>query len=203
MYLEFLVIWVSILIAPVFSFVAFFIIQRRVPVAHLKIVFISAFCLLVFLGCTVLSVSFTNVLANLLCFVIAYLMFCYLVASCWNISIMLLRVLTMLILAVPIGIAYMLGTVGVLGLMFIVGDYTVSPIHTEKQGQNLICTITAWGMAASDSGYTVRLYQNWNVIPFLQRELIAIVVNESAPGTMPSGASCRDVFVAYTSLQKQ
>ena len=197
---EFFIIWASLLANPIFAFIVFFVIRRKEPTVHLKILLTSVFSIFIFSVSNALGITFTNSLANFSSFAIAYLAFNYLVASCWNISQKLLRVFAMLIFMIPIGIGYILGTVGLLGLVFIVGDHTNPPMHTEKLEQNLICRVTTWGMAASDSGYTVRLYRYWNAIPFLERELNEIVVNETSQKP-PFGASCNDVLAAYTKLQ--
>jgi len=102
----------------------------------------------------------------------------------------------------PIWIGYFVGIIGFLGLAFIVGESYNPPLHTEKFDAGLICRITPWGAVFSDEGYTVHLYQHWNAVPFLERDVERIVIDESEPQAGLSSASCHDVFVKYSNSHR-
>lgn len=171
-------------------------IRWRRPNALSNAVIGSATAIVVVAGFTLLSTSFTSTLANVACISFAYLAYCFLAASCWKIRLLALRIPALIVAAVPIGVGYVLGTVGVLGLAFVVGDYSRPSKPATQMTNVLMCRVTVWGMAASDSGYTVHLYKHWLGLPFVEREVFSIVVNEtSALG--PQSASCPDALAAY------
>ncbi|HXC40041.1 MAG TPA: hypothetical protein VN667_13965 [Burkholderiales bacterium] len=79
---------------------------------------------------------------------------------------------------------------------FISEDYSRAPKLVVQNSDGLICRVTEWGMAASDSGYTVKLYKRWPMLPFLERELYSVVVNETNLTSLPRSASCSSVLSA-------
>jgi hypothetical protein len=90
----------------------------------------------------------------------------------------------------PIGVGYVLGTFGI----FVVADLVRPPERVEYVGQELICEITGWGMAGAASGYEVRLYKRWSAFTFIEREVAAFTVDESAGD---ADKTCSDALNAY------
>jgi len=140
-----------------------------------------------------------NVILGCVCFVIAYGAYCFLAVSCWQIKFLPLRIPALLGAAIPICAGYFMSTVGLLGLMFIVGDYTRAPESTEQIDMGLECRVTGWGMVASASGYTVHLYKSWSWLPFMERSAVSIpVVQIGYVGDQPpKDASCADAVAEY------
>jgi hypothetical protein len=194
---EFLIVWYSLLSAPILAFGFYFAIRHRCPSFHKPIALISAFLFLLLGSSVALNVSFVESLVNFVCFAITYFAFCYLVASCGSIPSKFFRILAKLIFSIPIGIGYLLGTWGLFGLMFIVGEESESPKYTEKLEAGLSCNVTRWGAAFGDSGYKVNLYENLSLAPFLQRLLVTVSVNEADERASPRSASCSEVFETY------
>ena len=112
---------------------------------------------------------------------------------------MIIRILALVVAAVPVCIGYFLATIGALGLVFIIGDYSRPPYHTEQMRAGLVCHIRGWGAAFTASGHSVHLYKVWPELPFLKREVAMISVNETDPDSEPKRASCADVLAAYAS----
>ncbi|CAM3980544.1 hypothetical protein ROSA5918_17415 [Roseateles saccharophilus] len=150
--------------------------------------------IIVAVGACYLDVSFTSTVANFAFASAAYLAYCFLAICTWSFKWLPLRVLALAVTAIPVAAGYVLGTVGMLGLMFIVGDYANPPIQTTNTAADLECRTTGWGMVATDSGYTVHLYKHWPAFPLIEREVARVVVNETNPGAGPTSASCDDVL---------
>jgi hypothetical protein len=149
----------------------------------------------ILIASTMIGVGFTVRAANVLGWTLGYWSYCFLAASCLLIPSKVARIAALVIAAIPMLMGYVLGTVGVLGLAFILGDYTREPDHTEQIGPGLTCRITEWGMAVGPSGYIVDLYRVLPV-PFLKRNVASIRVTDTDPSSR--AANCSDVLAVYT-----
>lgn len=194
---SFYIAWACLIGVPPVAIGTFFFIRRRWPHALSRTVIGSTLAIVVIIGFAVPSISFISTLANVVCISIAYLAYCFLAASCWNIRLSAIRILALIIAAVPIGAGYVLGTIGFLALAFIVADSTSPPLQTTQMTKDLMCRVTGWGMAASDSGFIVHLYKRWPELPFVEREVSRIVFNETNPASTPVRASCTDALAGY------
>jgi hypothetical protein len=194
MSLEFLITWLSLLGTPILAIAIFFIIRQRFPTIQRAIAIgcLSYLALIVVVATT--GINFTIQAINFSCFALAYFAFCYLAISCWNMKVKAVRIIALALLAIPVFFGYVLGTIGILGLMFIVGDYTNSPLENNKVEAGIICRTTPWGFAGGNSGYTVRLFQRWSALPFLERELRKTVVDQTESDR---DSSCSDVLATY------
>ncbi|HUN52235.1 MAG TPA: hypothetical protein VMU42_14015, partial [Candidatus Sulfotelmatobacter sp.] len=67
------------------------------------------------------------------------------------------------------------------------------PANTTLFRSNLICRVTYWGMSFSEEGYRVSLTQHWIWLPFIEREVVGITVDE----TQGQEASCEDALAVY------
>jgi hypothetical protein len=189
----FLVIWATVLGAPPIAFLAVPVIRRAWPYANLPII-IAAIAILCFaIGSSVSRLSFTNVWVNVVLAAICYLAYCFLAASCWQISRSAVRYIVGIVTTLPIGVGYLLGTIGALGLGWIVSDYASPPHHVEQMAPGLICEITEWGTIFS-GGYKVHLYQRWSAFPFLEREVVILTVDQNASD---ADKTCSDALNAY------
>ena len=146
----------------------------------------------------VLGFSFKNTLANFAGFMVGYGAYCFLAASSWKIKQLPLRIVALLGAAIPICVGYLLSTIGLLGLMLVIGDYARAPNKVEQMDSGLVCRVTRLGSAVTDSGYTVSLYRNWDWFPLIERSVISISVNESARSLdAPTDATCADALKKY------
>ena len=93
----------------------------------------------------------------------------------------------------PIVPTLLLGTVGVLALAFILGDYLSPPREARRLTPGLSCRVTLWGAAMTDEGYTVHLYRSLPWFPLVRLEAATVVVNETSPGTGAASATCESV----------
>lgn len=182
--------------APPMAITAFFTVRRHWPGAVTRISIACALLIATVVVCCWFGVSLVSTTANAICLAATYVAYCFLAISAWRLRQLILRVLTLLVAALPIAVGYVLASVGMLGLMFIVGDYTRPPLQNTEMTTDLECRVTSWGMAASDTGYTVHLYQHWRALPFLEREVAHIVINETNPLPGLANASCDDALKA-------
>ena len=193
-------VWGTLIFSPIAGFGIFYLIRRRWPQAQRRVAKIAAIVfLLIVTFFKILHFSFTASLINIWGFVIGYSAFCFLGASCRLIPSASIKAVAQLLTLLPIICGYLLGTGGLLGLMFILGDYTSPPTETDQMEKNLSCEITGWGSAGSASGYTVHLYKTWDALPFLRREVENLNVIESGAvdGYEPQGTTCADALAAY------
>jgi hypothetical protein len=192
-----LVVWGSLLVAPLIAAIIFITVRYKSPKAQSVVVRGAVAALLIIACSIVLGIGFVAPLINCVCLAIAYLAFCYLAVSCWQIPDKVFRVLALIAFSMPIVVGYLFAMVGALGLAFVVGDYSSAPIHTENMRPDLVCRINVWGAVFSDSGYTVHLYKHWAAVPLVEWEVERIVVNQSESNARPIAATCHDVLAAY------
>lgn len=192
----FSIAWFCLLGAPPVAIATFFAIRRCWPNAVTRTLIVCSLLLGVVVGFAFLGVSSISTATNTICLAVAYFSYCFLAISTWRLRPRILRIPALVVAALPIAVGYMLGTVGILALMFIVGDYTRPPFQATEMAPDLQCRVTSWGMAASDTGYTVHLYKRWPAMPFLEREIGHIVINETHPLPGLESASCDDALKA-------
>jgi hypothetical protein len=194
------IIWATIILGPPFALAAFLSIRGFWPRAQLLVTAAALVIIFFAFGVMLFRLSFANSLANFVCVAVVYLAYCFLAASCLQIPFRVVRYLALAITSLPICFGYVLGTVGVLGLMAIMGDYERPPEHTEQMGSHLKCEITLWGFAGSASGYTVHLYKTWPEIPLLVREVVAFSVVQGGyvGDDPPADKTCSDALDAYS-----
>jgi hypothetical protein len=189
----FFLIWATVLGAPPIAFLAVPAIHRAWPYAHRAII-IAAIAFLCFaIGSSVSRLSFTNVWVNVVLAAVCYLAYCFLAASCWQISRNAVRYIVGIVTTLPIGVGYLLGTIGAPALVWIVSDYVSPPHHVEQMAPGLMCEITDWGMVLS-GGYKVHLYQRWSAFPFLEREVVVLTVDQNAND---ADKTCSDALNIY------
>jgi hypothetical protein len=84
------------------------------------------------------------------------------------------------------------------GLFLTLGSLVFGPdpvITTRAMAGGLVCEVTGWGAAVTDSGYRVELYEDWPGLP-LRRRLASISVNETNPASTPQSATCAQAYAA-------
>lgn len=181
----------ALLVGPPIVLCAFVLIRRRWPQG---LSLTALFCALAFVLIVALSfvgISFRVGVANYASICIAYLSYCFLAASCLRIPLKALRIGGLFVTAMPILFGYILGTGGWLALAWTVLEASEPP---KLMSTGVVCSITYWGSAASDSGYMVHLYKIWSWAPFLQREVFSASVDQTAD--QPE-MSCTDTMNAY------
>lgn len=97
--------------------------------------------------------------ANILALCAAYAAYCLLAFSCLRLASKPLRVAAMAVAALPIAAGYVVGTIGFMGLGLIIADVTQPPTKVQTLEGGLVCRVTEWGGAFSDSGVTLSVFR--------------------------------------------
>lgn len=190
--------WIGLLAAPLVALAAFTSTRGYWRFMLRWLVSASALTLAIVVTSNALGFSFRGATPNVAAFIIAYGAYCFLAFACWQIRFLPLRLLALAVGVLPIIAGYALGTVGMLGLLFIIGDYARPPVRTEQLEGDLQCEVRLWGMAASDSGYTVRLYRVWTKLPFIEQSLARASVNQTDTSKgPPQDVTCADLVTRY------
>jgi hypothetical protein len=177
------VLWVfatiSLLLMPPIALAVFLIVQKNYPNVQSKWVLASVGMIVATVLAIFFRVNFIWGVGNVLWLLGCYLAYCLIVASCLQIRKRRLRWFALLFSAVPIALGYVLATIGRLGVLFLLADTLAEPSYSQIGTDGLTCSVTGWGGAWGDSGYRGSLYQSWIVVPFLQREVAWISVDQS------------------------
>lgn len=191
----FYLVWASVLGAPPVALAIFFAVRRRWRPCAVG----SALALLSVFGSAALGLSFVGTLANFVCIAVVYLAYCFLAASCWRIPMKAVRIFALIAAAVPIciGCVVALSPVGIFLLVIITGDYAGAPQHVKQMRTDLTCRVTGWGFAGSASGYVVHLYKSWTSVPFIERAVARITIDQTGNGPRSSDATCSHLLAAY------
>jgi len=197
----FLLLWGVLLTAPIVSFLLTRSFMKKGNLAALKraryagLLYLALFIAFLFLG-----INSSTPLFNILFLCVLYVSYNFLYFQHRLLSKIWMKWGLGIIFSVPILAAYFLATIGVLALLFLVGDVVSSPVRSEPMADNLVCERTFWGMAASDSGYTDTLYWRSKYFPFIQKNVGQSRVNETEcakNGCVTPVAGCKELFVLY------
>lgn len=114
-------------------------------------------------------------------------------AAAWAIPSAWLRIPLGVLAFAPLGPSLLLGTVGVLGLGFVLGDEVDPPVEIRRLSPMLTCEVSTWGYAFSDDGYDVRIYQSPIWLPIVRRLSRTVRINETNPAPGHESATCESV----------
>ncbi|WP_294331714.1 hypothetical protein [uncultured Sphingomonas sp.] len=114
-------------------------------------------------------------------------------AAAWAIPTAWLRIPVGVLAFAPLGPSLLLGTVGVLGLGFVLGDEIDPPAEVRRLSPMLTCEVSTWGYAFSDDGYDVRIYQSPIWLPIVRRLSRTVRINETNPEPGHEHATCESV----------
>ena len=140
----------------------------------------------------IVGLRFTAVLANVTSIDLIWPAWCFCCAyGCWAKG-SLWRAPSWFAACLSVGMGYFLGTVGMLGVFFIVGDITAPPFQSFETPE-LACEATMWGGPGGDSGYIVVLYRRWTAVPWFRFRLTDTSVDETVSDPP---VSCADLVAA-------
>jgi hypothetical protein len=200
MHVDFLLVRMGLLGAPVLALVIFiFLRKRRFPS---RLVIVAASMLLLYLATFFVGLRFVSVRANLACTVAAYFAYSFLAVVCLRIQPSAIRLLAFVVAIIPIGLGYLLTTIrlGLIALVIVIGFYNVRPGHVEQMGPRLTCRSTEEHMGGSIySIYSVGLYQSWSWVPLLERKVVGVLTtrNNADPELEPEDVSCANLMAKY------
>lgn len=193
--------WGFLVFSTPMSIIVFSRVRKKHGILQARLVSLCAMAVALIVCLAALKISATIRWVNVFAFDLAYIAYCYLAVSAYQVGNPLLRVAAIIILHMPVILGYFMGTVGVLALLFLVGEKVEPPLKVERLSESLYCEITGWGMAASDSGYAVSLLKSWQSFPFMAREVYSASINETHPSDGQTGGwDCSSAFAAYQKL---
>lgn len=194
---SFYMTWIALLAGPIASAVLVWNLRSshrriiwRISLVSIAVVVIVGLSFLTGLQTFSSSVNFGFCL-------IAFLAYCFLASAAWTIRPRAVGIAGGIAAYLTLIPCYIIGTIGALGLIFILGDYLSPPIHVERTRSGLFCRVTGWGAAFSDEGYDVHLYRYSPWFPILRREVAKVRVDETDPGNGPTSATCAGVAAGF------
>ncbi|MFZ6673994.1 hypothetical protein [Undibacterium sp. Xuan67W] len=189
------IIWSSLVFCPALCFWVVRLVGKNPDKSLRRPLIISVGSLVLLSFAIAIGVSSTISYINFSALGLGYFAYCLIAASTQLIKNKFVRAAAFFVTNTPIVIGYVMATVDSLGLSFIVGDYAESPIKVQRISTSLTCEVHHWGMAASDSGYTVTLFESWHLLPIIQRRIYSVATNETHPTSGTPHASCENAFI--------
>lgn len=122
---------------------------------------------------------------NVLACCLAYAGYCVAAFSVLNLQRSRLKWPVFVLAQIPVGLGYLMGTVGALALLFIVGDAAREPAEVKPMAGRLVCRVTAWD-GIGDEGRYIDLLESWRPLP-LQRHVRRV---ESVEGAESRSTGC-------------
>ncbi|WP_298674309.1 hypothetical protein [uncultured Sphingomonas sp.] len=185
-------VWLSLIAAPL---ICLFLMKTRqvqgVPLA--RVVVLAGSLIVLVPLCWVSGLQWSSTTLNFVSCLSALYAWWILAAAALRIPHIALRIIVGVFCYAPVIPSLLVATIGILGLMFVLGDYLSPAIHDRRLDDQLTCRVTSWGAAFSDSGYTVHLYRSPIWFPIARLEVAETIVNETDPGPGPTSANCEGV----------
>lgn len=183
--------WAMLLGGPIITFLAWHLLRHSLCLQHTILVTGSFILLMLVLTAASINTSSAS-LNQLLCYA-TYVTYSLLAACTFSIHRLWLRIPVALLLYLPVLAGYLLGTIGALGLCFIIEESFPQEIHPFRPG--LVCEVTYWGWAGSDEGDDYVLYRYWPRFPWIRRAVGSLSVDfDSTDGP---GGDCNSLFQDY------
>jgi len=184
----FWVAWGTLLVGPPLAATLVFFTRKHRRALGLLLVSACATVLLV-LTAFLAHVEFVPRPANVVALCAAYLAYCVLAFATGLFRRPLVKWPSTILAVAPIAFGYFLATVGILGLMFLIGDAVREPVERRAMGGRLICQVTTWD-GIGDAGHWVDLYATWSPLP-IQRRLHRLVSEQTSAAPPVSCADAR------------
>ena len=177
-----IIVWGTLLVAPALG--AGIAVSLRKPPNSPLVICAAVLPLLIILA-RLFGVEFTVPVANVIAFCLAYAGYCLAAFSVLNLQRSFLKWPVFVLGQIPIGLGYLMGTVGTLALLLIVGDAARQPVEIKPLAGRMVCRVTAWD-GIGDEGKQVDLLESWRPLP-LQRHVRRI---ESVEGLENRSIGC-------------
>lgn len=126
------------------------------------------------------GVRFISLVANIVVLAAAYAAY---VAAALSLSSMrrsvVARRVVLVVALTPVAFGYFLGTVGALGLLFVVGEFE-DGVKATRLAPGLVCIRTNGG--GPSGGYALRIHREWPLVPVIHREVRTLAFREEGEG---------------------
>lgn len=172
-----ILVWLLLLAAPIAALLLQTLARRLPQRAYVVTVVASAVFLGAIVAAAMAGIRFVPVLANIWMLATAYAAYAFLVFSIGRLPWpAMARYSALVVASLPIAHGYFMGSVGLLALMFVAGEYVDPPRQTFRLSQNTTCVLTEGG--GLDTAYTLRLHHEWPQAPWLHRQIDTAMVGE-------------------------
>jgi hypothetical protein len=189
----FVIVWVALIGGSAIGAYLVHIVHKRSSKSFNRLCWISASFITFVFGAAAIGLQTSSSLANMLFWVAAYLAYAILAAALWKLKPKALRISLGILTQLVFVPGYILGTIGLFGLMLILADYLSPEQQIRKMRPGLDCQQVGWGNAMSDSGYHVNLYRYWEPLPILRLKIASATVNEANQAAGQTRATCESV----------
>jgi hypothetical protein len=185
-------VWILLLAAPVAALGLQALIDRlpargQGSAAKLLSLILGAFLVVVILA-NLAGIRFVPLIANIWTLAAAYLAYCFLAFGVGRLPLPgMVRSTALIVGVLPIAFGYFLGSVGLLGLMFMVGSYA-NPSKETRLATDLVCTRIDGG--GPSGGYALHVHREWPLLPLLHRQVRVIAAKNEYEGP----AQCADLI---------
>ncbi len=126
--------WGTLLLSPIIAFILCWNLSKKENYNNKRFFLINLWFLSFTLILTWSPLSFTGNIADWVIICFTYFSYCYIVFSSLFLKQPLLKIITITLGSFIISIGYLLGTIGIIGLAFITGDYEID--HTKELKKN-------------------------------------------------------------------
>ncbi|HCW07501.1 MAG TPA: hypothetical protein DGG95_09080 [Cytophagales bacterium] len=164
--------WLIVLISLwVFPIVTFFLVKwsKNSKIENKIIVIISGVILLTTIS-LLTEISTRSIETDWIFLTSYYLGICYFLWRIVNLKSKLVKILGYVLITITFSVGYLSGTIGVLGVGFVVSEF--EPSKEDKLDSNLIYKETNLGNAVSHyRGIKVEIFKTFKYFPFLERRV--------------------------------
>ena len=187
-------VWIGLIVAPPRA-IALFLAARARGRAALSAMLVVAAVAPVALACLALArLTLISTAGNVVACCLGYGAYCVLACACTLARAAAVRWVLVPLAWLPVGLTYLLCSVGFPALALLADDVVRAPFRTEAVGEDLVCRETVLGLHGN-GGFEAALYRDWRSLPLKER-LAVLPVVEGDPGRTPSRA-CADVVAPY------
>lgn len=189
----FYVAWACIILAPLIALVIYIALCRWCPTLGMPLTLGAVGLIALTAAAVYFRISFVRPEIDVYAFCAAYLAYCFLAFCTWSLKLKAIRFSVLSITLLPVVVIYShMAAGGAMLLVFVIGDHLAAPIRVEEIEGGLICRVTNWGYAFSDTGYDVNAYKPLG--PFMQKKVASLRVNETHPQLGREAATCSDIL---------
>ncbi len=188
-------VWIGLIVTPPLAIALFRAARARGRAPLRRLLVVAALVPVALAGLALGRLTLIPVAGNVVACCAAYGAYCVLASACTLARSATVRWVVVPLAWVPVGLAYLLCSVGFPALALIADDVVRAPFRTELVGEDLVCRETVLGLDGQ-GGYEAALYRDWRMLSLKER-LAAIPVAAGEAGRTPSSA-CADMAASQS-----
>ena len=190
-----LIVWIGLIVAPPLAIALFLATRARGRAALRGLLAAAAIAPVALAGLALAGLTLISTTGNIVACCVGYCAYCVLACACILFRASTVRWVLVPLAWVPVGLTYLLCSVGFPALALLADGVVRAPFRTEAVGEDLVCRETVLGLRGG-GGFEAALYRDWRLLPLKER-LAVVSVSEGRPERTPPRA-CADVVAPYT-----